>query len=160
MSFFLMIRRPPRSTPFPYTTLFRSPSLRRVRHAVSPPARNREDDEERASARARACAHHRFASSSHGPRSGVQSSEGPDRKSTRLNSSHSQISYAVFCLKKKKNRHDNSELQDDLAHCHVREIVHLEVFRPVLDHLPLGIRVAVYGIGSHCHSACDSVLHS
>src|SRR3712207_9411840 len=93
--FFLMIRRPPRSTLFPYTTLFRSRALaqlaahggdRRVRcldsedvvqpgvegrdHAAAPEARRRR--------------------------------EGRDRKSTRLNSSHANISYAVFCLKKKK----------------------------------------------------------
>src|SRR2546430_8589525 len=72
--FFLMIRRPPRSTLFPYTTLFRSifsnNVLLTIRFALSkPPGHNQ-------------------------PR---------DRKSTRLNSSHSQISYAVFCLKKKKN---------------------------------------------------------
>src|SRR5438309_5260922 len=74
--FFLMIRRPPRSTLFPYTTLFRSPArlLRpSIAHSVSSfdltyVSRRRED-----------------------------------RKSTRLNSSHSSISYAVFCLKKKKN---------------------------------------------------------
>src|SRR2546430_7096403 len=84
-----MIRRPPRSTLFPYTTLFRSPG-------GAPPG---------------------------GPGPGVRARCGPgcrpvaeragrhghshrgrgDRKSTRLNSSHSQISYAVFCLKKKKN---------------------------------------------------------
>src|SRR6266481_5999934 len=69
--FFLMIRRPPRSTLFPYTTLFRSP----------PPA-------------ARA--------SPVPPSSPPRRSGGGDRKSTRLNSSHSSISYAVFCLKKKK----------------------------------------------------------
>src|SRR2546430_12201045 len=76
--FFLMIRRPPRSTLFPYTTLFRSQQQMpvealdrlaeldlRARHRVAPALRR-------------------------------------DRKSTRLNSSHSQISYAVFCLKKKK----------------------------------------------------------
>src|SRR3989442_2580926 len=70
--FFLMIRRPPRSTLFPYTTLFRSrwrcgaatsATCRRARDPALPP---------------------------------------PDRKSTRLNSSHVRISYAVFCLKKKK----------------------------------------------------------
>src|SRR5688572_32452626 len=73
--FFFMIRRPPRSTLFPYTTLFRSPrTLRRVVRTM------------RAGKNARA-GHRR-------PR--------VDRKSTRLNSSHSQISYAVFCLKKKK----------------------------------------------------------
>src|SRR5215204_7369088 len=66
--FFLMIRRPPRSTLFPYTTLFRSPPHR-------PPGREADR-------------HGR-----HG---------GGDRKSTRLNSSHTVISYAVFCLKKKK----------------------------------------------------------
>src|SRR2546428_4497696 len=81
--FFLMIRRPPRSTLFPYTTLFRSEgaaaharrSLRRHVHAEQH----------------RAARHDRFES------------DRPDRKSTRLNSSHDQISYAVFCLKKKKN---------------------------------------------------------
>src|SRR2546430_7583583 len=74
-----MIRRPPRSTLFPYTTLFRSSlsaarTLARLLENPAPagkmPARNYRD--------------------------------GRDRKSTRLNSSHSQISYAVFCLKKKK----------------------------------------------------------
>src|SRR2546430_15102538 len=74
--FFLMIRRPPRSTLFPYTTLFRSRAtaqpdgVARANGTVSPGQRGRQV-----------------------PR---------DRKSTRLNSSHSQISYAVFCLKKKK----------------------------------------------------------
>src|SRR2546422_11747908 len=70
--FFLMIRRPPRSTLFPYTTLFRSVS------AGGAPRR-------------------RAVRSDRGLRGG-----GPDRKSTRLNSSHGYISYAVFCLKKKK----------------------------------------------------------
>src|SRR2546427_4196110 len=71
-----MIRRPPRSTLFPYTTLFRSIPTAHLRRKRSVP----------------------IAHSSHHP-------SGPcttDRKSTRLNSSHSQISYAVFCLKKKK----------------------------------------------------------
>src|SRR2546430_10121140 len=67
-----MIRRPPRSTLFPYTTLFRSPCPRR-----SPARAERRPDGQRRLFRV-------------------------DRKSTRLNSSHSQISYAVFCLKKKK----------------------------------------------------------
>src|ERR1022692_929142 len=69
--FFLMIRRPPRSTLFPYTTLFRSA------HFYFP-----------------ACAGNTFASR--------PPPAHPDRKSTRLNSSHLVISYAVFCLKKKK----------------------------------------------------------
>src|SRR6266550_7082924 len=74
--FFLMIRRPPRSTLFPYTTLFRSGRsqgrFRRLR-----PERARPDHRRRLL-------------------------DPPDRKSTRLNSSHGYISYAVFCLKKKK----------------------------------------------------------
>src|SRR2546421_9697867 len=78
--FFLMIRRPPRSTLFPYTTLFRSQlrcegrsegrrEIHRSGHLHEPSRQHRRD-----------------------------------RKSTRLNSSHDQISYAVFCLKKKKNK--------------------------------------------------------
>src|SRR5689334_24452723 len=80
-----MIRRPPRSTLFPYTTLFRS----RFR-------RGSTDIERDEVAIARAC------SLPHGPdhpRRGTRQKR--DRKSTRLNSSHSSISYAVFCLKKK-----------------------------------------------------------
>src|SRR3712207_8163423 len=75
--FFLMIRRPPRSTLFPYTTLFRSCSPYGPGTAA-PPAR---------------------------PRSGRDTGSccGRDRKSTRLNSSHANISYAVFCLKNKKD---------------------------------------------------------
>src|SRR5256885_10971891 len=72
--FFLMIRRPPRSTLFPYTTLFRSPVARWLVTALAPLAE-------------RCFTHPRL---------------GGDRKSTRLNSSHLVISYAVFCLKKKK----------------------------------------------------------
>src|SRR2546421_5308323 len=80
-----MIRRPPRSTLFPYTTLFRS--LRR-------------EDERLRSERA-------TTARSVGVRERIPNGRGPaqlhtDRKSTRLNSSHDQISYAVFCLKKKK----------------------------------------------------------
>src|SRR2546430_7458930 len=79
--FFLMIRRPPRSTLFPYPTLFRSGGPRRRAGPAAGLPRNgspRRPDRR-----------HR-----------------PDRKSTRLNSRHSQISYAVFCLKKKKNLYD------------------------------------------------------
>src|SRR2546430_16024874 len=84
--FFLMIRRPPRSTLFPYTTLFRS--LVAVSGTVTGYLPNGEmltasDDDQ--------------LPTFHGMSGGKQ-----DRKSTRLNSSHSQISYAVFCLKKKK----------------------------------------------------------
>src|SRR2546430_9136361 len=82
-----MIRRPPRSTLFPYTTLFRSMSLRKRKRALLSLSIH-----EGRSATLRTT---RF----HPPGSW----ERPDRKSTRLNSSHSQISYAVFCLKKKKH---------------------------------------------------------
>src|SRR2546430_7435530 len=88
--FFLMIRRPPRSTLFPYTTLFRSPRPGRhcaPRHAVH------EGDHAGAPVRPP-------RSASRARRAGPARDRG-DRKSTRLNSSHSQISYAVFCLKKK-----------------------------------------------------------
>src|SRR5215204_7197298 len=79
--FFLMIRRPPRSTLFPYTTLFRAgrrccPAIGRDRHPA------------RCAARA-------------------------DRKSTRLNSSHTVISYAVFCLKKKNKKHTITNQQNE-----------------------------------------------
>src|SRR3989475_4621340 len=89
-----MIRRPPRSTLFPYTTLFRSCSSltrgtwRRLRPAA-PTSDSRVRDTR--------------------PR-------GTDRKSTRLNSSHSQISYAVFCLKKKKKQHLGTDRLIHLLH--------------------------------------------
>src|SRR5438270_2321233 len=90
-----MIRRPPRSTLFPYTTLFRSRGgglqagtrVRGGRHTTGSVART-HGERARASHRARV------------------SEPQTDRKSTRLNSSHSQISYAVFCLKKKKGKID------------------------------------------------------
>src|SRR5438045_7558200 len=79
--FFLMIRRPPRSTLFPYTTLFRSRDVRAGHPPGSDqlqPSRRREQ--------------------------GRDYQRAGDRKSTRLNSSHLGISYAVFCLKKKKKK--------------------------------------------------------
>src|SRR5690348_17885421 len=84
--FFLMLRRPPRSTLFPYTTLFRSPLVHVLESVRDAPQDvvgffvNRRDADAR---------------QTKGPR---------DRKSTRLNSSHPSISYAVFCLKKKKKK--------------------------------------------------------
>src|SRR2546430_12134406 len=85
--FFLMIRRPPRSTLFPYTTLFRS---------RAEPGRLHED------ARRAVCGTEADALVGRQSRRGRGAAgHGEDRKSTRLNSSHSQISYAVFCLKKK-----------------------------------------------------------
>src|SRR2546426_7597900 len=83
-----MIRRPPRSTLFPYTTLFRSDTLVTTQ---------RLGDEMKAAARREAELHMREAELR-----GEKVVEG-DRKSTRLNSSHLVISYAVFCLKKKKH---------------------------------------------------------
>src|SRR3989440_2835236 len=99
--FFLMIRRPPRSTLFPYTTLFRSQSARRDHHGqLSRPLWPGADQP--GAQCARAClpgSSRRLASAQ---RQGDRVVPGRDRKSTRLNSSHDQISYAVFCLKKKK----------------------------------------------------------
>src|SRR2546430_8752732 len=93
-----MIRRPPRSTLFPYTTLFRSLAreLHVWREFLQAPAGG--DPSPRAgAARRRALVR--------GPGREVRDSQ--DRKSTRLNSSHSQISYAVFCLKKKKELYEH-----------------------------------------------------
>src|SRR5574344_2223778 len=78
--FFLMIRRPPRSTLFPYTTLFRSRPPRKLCKTL---CRSAGDD-----------------------------LADQDRKSTRLNSSHQIISYAVFCLKK-KNKHRSNTIQKE-----------------------------------------------
>src|SRR2546430_10630971 len=90
-----MIRRPPRSTLFPYTTLFRSP--RGTRGGGGPRAPP--------SARATGTAGSRVSPPPVSERGGASECPPPeDRKSTRLNSSHSQISYAVFCLKKKKDK--------------------------------------------------------
>src|SRR2546427_958550 len=95
-----MIRRPPRSTLFPYTTLFRSDAellIVPIQQSNRPASR----------------AHTAYDQKSSGGGVGVDAEvelpstvagERPDRKSTRLNSSHSQISYAVFCLKKKKKK--------------------------------------------------------
>src|SRR5438270_2304427 len=87
--FFLMIRRPPRSTLFPYTTLFRSEHCS-LFNAYSPG----------------------------GQRASTDYSGKKDRKSTRLNSSHSQISYAVFCLKKKKKK-NNTKFRSSYTMSHL-----------------------------------------
>src|SRR3712207_7351001 len=90
--FFLMIRRPPRSTLFPYTTLFRSLPL------LGRPSRPDRQGHRRCDAAGGAGGSRRCAAA-RGPHPGAGARE--DRKSTRLNSSHANISYAVFCLKKK-----------------------------------------------------------
>src|SRR3712207_8610943 len=90
--FFLMIRRPPRSTLFPYTTLFRSilcGHRRKVAYVTSAANRGQRSDVTAGQLPRRATR--------------VALDRCRDRKSTRLNSSHANISYAVFCLKKNKN---------------------------------------------------------
>src|SRR2546430_13720775 len=95
-----MIRRPPRSTLFPYTTLFRSRHHRPRRR----PERGRGDEGRRVQLPAKAGQPPRAAGDRRqGGRALPPEPDQSDRKSTRLNSSHSQISYAVFCLKKKKD---------------------------------------------------------
>src|SRR2546430_7525212 len=89
-----MIRRPPRSTLFPYTTLFRSPFER----LGGQDTRQGVDD-----SRTLGCGAGPVYVRAHDA-SNAWLSDCQDRKSTRLNSSHSQISYAVFCLKKKSER--------------------------------------------------------
>src|SRR5688572_32562851 len=97
-----MIRRPPRSTLFPYTTLFRSGAFTRRKRGV-------EASEQREARRsAILCEPARKRKHQGGGETGNRGhlglGPGRDRKSTRLNSSHSQISYAVFCLKKKNKK--------------------------------------------------------
>src|SRR5438132_9779209 len=92
--FFLMIRRPPRSTLFPYTTLFRSQQLQ-VALVAGRQLRAHAERFRETSQRARRVR---------------------DRKSTRLNSSHTVISYAVFCLKKKKKAKDDEFMRPQQHH--------------------------------------------
>src|SRR5438270_9915201 len=94
-----MLRRPPRSTLFPYTTLFRSYRNCQRRHHGG----------DRTSVVVRSeFLRHTFVGRTEQP---LKSGHRQDRKSTRLNSSHSQISYAVFCLKKKKKKkRSNSQI--------------------------------------------------
>src|SRR3712207_8323170 len=92
-----MIRRPPRSTLFPYTTLFRS----QAQHRLEVDGEGQEEAKDRE-------VHHRYHQGHQGVVPIPEDGKGQerllvlDRKSTRLNSSHANISYAVFCLKKKK----------------------------------------------------------
>src|SRR5947208_15867368 len=91
--FFLMIRRPPRSTLFPYTTLFRSSDVGGREAALV----------------------HRCAAGEQLACTELVA-EHQDRKSTRLNSSHQIISYAVFCLKKKKKQQSKQQFQQQYRH--------------------------------------------
>src|SRR5947209_15331440 len=88
-----MIRRPPRSTLFPYTTLFRS--IAGGRFSFDPPSLALGDEAD-----------------PQAPRRKLKKRVKADRKSTRLNSSHANISYAVFCLKKKKKKYKTTKTQD------------------------------------------------
>src|SRR2546422_3416848 len=100
-----MIRRPPRSTLFPYTTLFRS---RRFEHRHGRPQLEGHGRRDRP----------RALQSRRDPR---QRRRGTDRKSTRLNSSHGYISYAVFCLKKKK-KNKSIKLNIQTSYVYEKEI--------------------------------------
>src|SRR2546429_2403901 len=95
-----MIRRPPRSTLFPYTTLFRSQP---VRGPHAPGGAPRLELERRRDGHRR---------------------ERRDRKSTRLNSSHGYISYAVFCLKKKKKQKTATELRSTITYSSTGRFLH------------------------------------
>src|SRR3712207_7916372 len=102
MMFFLMIRGPPRSTRFPYTTLFRSlPEVERCTPVLSPPQTMIRPP---ATSSVTPVIQEELSETRNIVASATSS--GADRKSTRLNSSHANISYAVFCLKK-KNLHSN-----------------------------------------------------
>src|SRR2546430_13001560 len=95
-----MIRRPPRSTLFPYTTLFRSDLARALAQSHAHHAIGLAQIEHRGAQQILESRRLRQFF----PARGVQNIHRRDRKSTRLNSSHSQISYAVFCLKKKNKK--------------------------------------------------------
>src|SRR3712207_8841527 len=95
-----MIRRPPRSTLFPYTTLFRSAAQRMVRDPVDVDRARPVEDDDGGRLEGRAAVP---AAREAGLLGLDVEPVGADRKSTRLNSSHANISYAVFCLKKKEN---------------------------------------------------------
>src|SRR5215469_9783649 len=101
--FFLMIRRPPRSTLFPYTTLFRSGCRFGIEDQRPGQLQLLSDNDD--------CAR----------------SREPDRKSTRLNSSHVEISYAVFCLKKKTNK--SSHASSSTCLMKTSSLVHTEFVR-------------------------------
>src|SRR5258708_25755294 len=100
-----MIRRPPRSTLFPYTTLFRS-RIEEISGWSQVPAGAVDQMLEGTLAVSRRCTD--------------AGTHGRDRKSTRLNSSHQIISYAVFCLKKKKKPKAQPHVGSRARHCHPR----------------------------------------
>src|SRR2546430_2691449 len=166
-----MIRRPPRSTLFPYTTLFRSEenvscvrsrdrieslggaTSQRLEDGTRFPRRPPRAHRERADRPRRLPFHH-----------------DRDRKSTRLNSSHSQISYAVFCLKKKKNNDSTFQLSLAIHFPHLM-LTDLPVFGPnesrgvlccLADYTvtrPAALQLSYEGhISDHIHDRSDDVV--
>src|SRR3712207_7282497 len=99
-----MIRRPPGSTLFPYTTLFRSLSVDRIDDHDAVAMVRHEEATVPVDLQRRCHVNCRGLQEARGRRSQAARSTPADRKSTRLNSSHANISYAVFCLKKKKKQ--------------------------------------------------------
>src|SRR3712207_7813485 len=97
-----MIRQPPRSPLFPYTTLFRSRRASAGQRRASAGQRRASAGQRRASAGQRGASAGERRASAGERRASAGERRASDRKSTRLNSSHANISYAVFCLKKKK----------------------------------------------------------
>src|SRR5688572_32343808 len=100
-----MTRPPPRSPLFPYTTLFRSADedpVEDLQRALDPSADQQQGDTDQERADADEVDGLDVRGPGDASRKQIEDGTGRDRKSTRLNSSHSQISYAVFCLKKKK----------------------------------------------------------
>src|SRR3712207_7325952 len=109
-----MIRRPPRSTLFPYTTLFRS-ERDQLREAEAD-REQQEDEQEQQEEPARTGQPRGVLRRRDQPHQAEDEelAAGRDRKSTRLNSSHANISYAVFCLKKKKKNNEDSNYSQHL----------------------------------------------
>src|SRR3712207_7140103 len=153
-----MIRRPPRSTLFPYTTLFRSNYCRQCRAAYKQEhyAANCSRYIENAQARKRTAVAERAAYlidffGSH------PCIDCGDRKSTRLNSSHANISYAVFCLKKKKisthfsPTNDVSMMMTRSSQCITRSpiLLHVDVLRPLSPR-------ALHNTLTHCNTHLPS----
>src|SRR5256886_9315492 len=150
-----MIRRPPRSTLFPYPTLFRS-SWRHGRAAPAEPSQvgPHRQPPHPAAGRDRPQASAPPEGDGGDPAGGHHR---PDRKSTRLNSSHSQISYAVFCLKKKKTNRNHNIVVEDADH-----LMMARAYGNEHPHLFLAIAVSVvcshelkFIFSTHLHMLSD-----
>src|SRR2546430_10595722 len=159
-----MIRRPPRSTLFPYTTLFRSRRLVsqgdfRNRHQVTVAVKAHgsaglqlHDISGMQDAAAGVHERVRDVADLRSCEAGGPADRHTDRKSTRLNSSHSQISYAVFCLKKKKI-HVNFSTSALLKY---RDAPHLRPFLTLLPLAPCSLSGVEHGISSIPAAATDA----